>query len=44
VPTTASDKQVLAVCAGAVVIGVTLLGLGCWLMPLRTLRHAWRNR
>jgi len=34
----------LMVCAGSVGAGVVLVGIGCWLMPLRTLRHAWRNR
>lgn len=43
-PTADIDKQFLLACAGAVVVGVALLGVGYWLMPLRTAKHWWHNR
>lgn len=43
-PTTGSDRTFLLACAGSVAAGVLLLGIGCWLMPLRTVKHWWRNR
>lgn len=43
-PTTASDRHILTVCAVAVVVGVVLMAVGFWLDPVRVARHWWRNR
>lgn len=43
-PTTHEDALALGLCLAAVVGGLGLIALGHYLMPLRALRHAWRNR
>lgn len=43
-PTTPTDWHILALCGAAIVAGLGLIALGHFLMPLRVLRHAWRNR
>lgn len=42
--TTASDREVLLVCAAAIAVGALLFSIGCYLMPLRVARHWWHNR
>lgn len=43
-PTVAVDRVFLLACAGSIGVGVVLFGIGCYLMPLRAVKHAWRNR
>lgn len=42
-PTSRADHLFLAGCAGLIVLGVTLLGIAYWLMPIRVAKHWWHN-
>lgn len=39
-----TDRTFLIACAALIGAGAVLVSVGYWLMPVRVLRHAWRNR
>ena len=43
-PTTSAQWQFLTLCGAVIFGGLGLIAVGHYLMPVRALRHAWRNR